>query len=169
MPLVFLLIGSVCMWVYTVSGFGQTLRRTTDALIANIQVKSLSQAQESAAMERELGVESSRDAFAGFDQTNEVSVMNKEERTEFFSQQLQHIAPDMFNEQNSPLFIRLLSNYYSGGNSKLTYALWSYVLTYPIENFNRDARDNNAYSFMMLLLMLLSISFCLGSMVFKED
>ncbi len=169
LPFVFLLVGSVCMWVYTVSGFGQTLRRTTDALIANIQVKSLSHAQESAALERELGVESARDAFAGFDQTTEVSVMNREQRTEFFSKQLQHIAPEVFNEQNSPLFIRLLSNYYNGGKSKLNYALWSYVLTYPIENFNRDAQDNNAYSFMMLLLMALSISFCLDSIVFKED
>ncbi len=169
LPLVFLLVGSICMWVYTVSGFAQTLRHTTDALIANIQVKSLSSAQESAALERELGVESVRDVFAGFDQTTNISVMNQEQRTEFLSQQLERIAPETFNEDNSPLFIRLLSNYYNGGASKLNYAVWSYVLTYPIENFNRDAQDNNAYSFMMLLLIILSISLCLGSIVFKED
>ena len=169
LPFIFLLVGCLCMWVYTVSGFGKTLRHTTDALIANMQVKSLSHAQESAMFERELGVESARDVFANFDQTTEVSVMSKEQRTEFFSKQMEHIAPDVFNAENSPLFVRLLSDYYAGGNSKLNYTLWSYVLTYPIENFNRNAQNNNAYSFMMLLLIALSISFCLGSIVFKED
>ena len=47
--------------------------------------------------------------------------------------------------------------------------LWSYILTLPIDNFNQDARNNNAYTFMMLLLMALSISFCLGTIVLGED
>ena len=51
----------------------------------------------------------------------------------------------------------------------MKYALWSYAMSLPIENFNRDAQDNSAYSFLMLLLMALSMSFCLGSIVFKED
>ena len=169
LPLVFLLVGSVTMWIYTVSGLAYTLRHTTDALIANIHVKSLSSAQISAAMERELGIDSRRDVFADFDKTSEVSVMNWEQKKAFFSAQLSRIAPDVFNEENSPLFIRLLSYYYHGGESRMKYALWSYAMSLPIENFNRDAQDNSAYSFLMLLLMALSMSFCLGSIVFKED
>ncbi len=169
LPLVFLLVGSVSMWVYTVSGLSQTVRETTEAVIANIHVRSLSSAKEAAALEREYGIESRRDVFADFDKTTEVSVMNQEQKKEFFSKQLARIAPDVFNEENSPLFIRLLSNYYHGGESKMNYARWTYAITYPIENFNQDAQDNNAYSFMMLMLMALSISFCLGSIVFKED
>lgn len=169
LPFIFLLIGCIGMWVYTVSGLAQTIRHTTNALITNIHVKTLSNAQQTAVMEHEFGLESKREVFAGFDKTTEVSIMSKEEKADFFSAQLARIAPDAFNEQNSPLFIRLLSNYYSGGESKMNYALWSYTLTYPIEVFNRDALENNSYSFMMLLLMVLSISFCLGSIVFKED
>ena len=169
LPFIFLLVGCATMWIYTVSGLAQTLRHTTDALIANIQVKSLSHAQESAAIERDLGIETRRDFFSDFDKTSEVSVMTDEQKKEFFAAQLTRIAPDVFNEQNSPLFIRLLSNYYHGGESKMNYALWSYALTYPIETFSQDAQENNAYSFMMLLLMALSICFCLNSLVFKED
>ncbi len=169
LPLLFLLIGCATMWIYTVSGLAQTVRHTTDALIANIHVKSLSSAQQTAAIERDFGIESRRDVFADFDQTTEVSVMSKEQKTEFFANQLTRIAPDVFNEQNSPLFIRLLSSYYHGGESKMNYALWSYVLTFPIENFNQDAQQNNAYTFMMLLLITMSICFCLDSIVFKED
>ena len=170
LPLVFLLVGSATMWVYTVSGLAQTVRNTTQALIANMQVRTLNVSQEQAtSLERDAGIESRRNMFANFDKTNEVSVMDREQKIAFFSAQLNRLAPDVFNEQNSPLFIRLLSNYYHGGSNKMNYALWSYAITFPIENFNQNAQDNNAYSFMMLLLILLSISYCVGSIVFKED
>lgn len=170
LPLVFLLVGCVTMWVYTVSGLAQTVRGTTEALLANIEVKTLkNNVQEAAALERDAGIESHRDAFAFFDNTSEVAMMTPEQQKEFFTAQIERVAPDTFNEQNLPLFIRLLSAYYHGGQSRVNYEIWSYALTFPVENFNKDAQNNNAYSFIMLLLMALSISFCLGSIVFKED
>ena len=157
------------MWIYTVSGLAQTVRHTTGAIISNLHVKSLSNTQEMAAVERDLGIESRRDMFTDLDQTNEVSLMKQEQKQEFFSRQLRNLAPNLFDEENSFLFIRLLSNYYHGGEGKMNVTLWSYAITFPIENFSQDAQENNAYSFMMLTLMALSISFCLGSLVFKED
>ena len=169
LPAIFLLVGSACMWVYMVSGLVQTTHQTTHAIMANIQVKTFSNIQEMAALERDLGVESHREVFAYIDQTNEVATMDKEQTQEFFSKQLNQISPNIFNEQNAPLFIRLLSDYYKGGASKMDYAIWFYALTLPIEHFNQQAPQNNAYGFLMLLLMTLSISFCLGSIVYKED
>ncbi|MBO5911819.1 MAG: hypothetical protein J6Q05_06590, partial [Elusimicrobiaceae bacterium] len=169
LPLVFLLVGSTTMWIYMVSGYVQTVRHTAQALIANIQVKSLSNAKASAQIEQDLGIESARGTFASFDKTTEVSVMTPEQKQEFFSKQLERIAPETFNEENADLFIQLLSNYYHGGESKMNAALWNHALVLPIENFSRDAANNSAYGFMMLLLMILSSCFCLGAIVFKED
>lgn len=169
MPLVFLLVGSACMWIYTVSGALTVTRNTTDALLANVEVKSLNPAYKTAQTEDALGVDPYRAAFASIDKSNEVTVLSPEKRKEFFSKKIQAVAPDVFNEENSPLFIRLLTEYHTGGESKMNTELWKFALTLPIENFNQDAQDNGAYSFMMMLLMLLSISFCLGALVFEEE
>jgi hypothetical protein len=95
--------------------------------------------------------------------------MDDEDSRAFFTRHLQLVAPEQFTEENSPLFIRLLKNYYNGGESKMNSEIWSYALTLPIDNFNRDAQSNNAYSFMMLMLMILSISFCIGTLLLGEE
>ena len=95
--------------------------------------------------------------------------MDDETAYAFFDSQLQKFAPGMFTEENSPLFIRLLKNYYNGGEDKMKMEVWSYALTLPIVNFNQNSQNNNAYTFMMLLLMTLSISFCVGTLVLGEE
>ena len=169
LPLAFLIVAGVGMWTYTVSGVPAQVHKTTDAILANMDIKDFGFAARNAEAEKELGIDSRRGAFASFDKSNPISAMTKDERKEFFAKQLERIAPALFNEQNSSLFVRLLSEYYTGGESKLNFAVWTYALTLPIENFNRDAQDNNAYAFLMLLLMLLAIGFCAGALVFNED
>ena len=169
LPLVFLLISSGCMWVYMVSGVVQTTRHTTQALLANIEVKKIDSTAQTAAIEQEYGIDSRRETFAALHKENQVSVMSPEQRQEFFTKQFERIAPDDFNEQNSALFVRLLSDYYTAGESKMNTGLWKYALTLPVETFNQDAQHNNAYAFLMLLLMVVSIGFCVEALVFVEE
>lgn len=95
--------------------------------------------------------------------------MSPEQRQEFFTKQFARIAPNAFNEQNSALFVRLLSDYYTAGESKLNTDLWEYAFTLPVETFNQDAQHNHAYAFLMLLLMVVSVGFCVGALVFVEE
>ncbi len=169
LPFVFLLVSSGCMWVYMVSGVTQTTRHTVNALLANIEVKKIDSTFQTAALEQELGYDSRREAFASLHKENQVSVMSPEQRQAFFTKQFARIAPDTFSEQNSALFVRLLSDYYTAGESKMNADLWEYALTLPVETFNQDAQHNNAYAFLMLLLMVASIGFCVGALVFVEE
>ncbi len=169
MPLLFLVISSGLMWTYMVSGAVETLRGTTQAVISNIQPKELNNLVSNTELEKELGYDSARSAFAKLNQATDISELDEEASRTFFVNKLKQIAPDAFTEQNSPVFIRLLTDYYNGGENRMKAALWSYALALPIENFNQDAQDNGAYTFLMLLLMALSISFCLGASVLDED
>ncbi len=169
LPLLFLLLSCTIMWIYTVSGVVQVTRHTTQALISNIHPKELNNIASNDEVEKELGIDSRREVFAKLDKTTDISVLNDEDSRAFFASKLQQIAPGTFTEETAPLFIRLLGNYYNGGESKMNAALWEYAITTPIEHFNRDAQDNNAYTFLMITMMLLSIGFCLGSLFLSED
>ena len=168
MPLVFLLVASASMWIYTVSGLPVALHKTTVALLTNIDIKNLDIAKQNAEMEKELGIDSRRSAFASFDKTNEISMMKADTREAFFNKQLERIAPNLFDEVNRSLFTRLLIYHYTAGESKVNWAIWNYALLLPVENFNQDAQDNGAYTFLMMLLILLGIFSC-GSAIFFEE
>ena len=168
-PLVFLLLSSAMMWIYTVSGAVQTMQTTTKALVSNIHPKNLNNTNSNTEIETEMGIHSTREVFAKINKVTDISIMDEETSNAFFNNQLQLLAPYEFTEENSPVFIRLLKNYYNGGESNMRSELWSYVLTLPIDNFNRNAKNNDAYTFMMLLLMALSIGFCVGTLVLVED
>ncbi len=169
LPLLLVLLSCGLMWTYTVSGAAETTRHTLNALTHFIHPQSLTGKQNNSEIEKELGIDSKREVFAKLDNTTDISEMDEEESYNFFAKELQQIAPNEFTEENSPLFIQLLTAYYNGGDSKMTASLWKYVLTLPIENFNKDAQENGAYAFLMLALMLLSICFCLGSLFLSEE
>lgn len=169
LPIVCLLLSCGMMWVYTVSGAARTVRNTTQAIISNIHPKALNNAVSTTEIEAELGINSKRGLFSKLNKTTDISVMDKDSSYVFFDSQLQRLAPNTFTEENSPLFIRLLRSYYNGGESKMNVELWSYALTLPIVNFNQNAQNNNAYTFLMLLLMLLSVSFCIGALLLDEE
>ncbi len=169
LPVVFLLLGSGLMWIYMVSGAAQTVRHTTEAVASTIHAKTLNNTNSNTEIEKELNISSRREVFAQLNKITDISSMDDEDSRAFFTRHLQLVAPEQFTEENSPLFIRLLKNYYNGGESKMNSEIWSYALTLPIDNFNRDAQSNNAYSFMMLMLMILSISFCIGTLLLGEE
>ncbi len=169
LPFVFLVLSVGLMWTYMVSGAARAMRNTAQAVTSTIHPKALNNNSYNNEIEKQLHIDSKREVFAKLNKVTDISSLDEESSQAFFAQQLQRVAPAQFNEENSPIFIRLLTNYYNGGESKMNTELWSYILTLPIDNFNQDARNNNAYTFMMLLLMALSISFCLGTIVLGED
>lgn len=169
LPLVFLLLSCGLMWTYTVSGVVQVTRHTTEAVVSQIHPKELNNIAQNDEIEKELGIDSRREVFARLDKTTDISILDNEESRAFFTKQLQQLAPEAFTDENRPIFIRLLTDYYNGGASKMNTSLWGYALMLPVENFNKDAQDNNAYTFLMVMLMLLSTCFCLGSLFLSED
>ena len=168
-PLVFLLVSCGFMWTYTVSGAAQTTRTTLQALTHFIHPQSLTGKTQNEEIEKLLGIESRREVFAKLDKTTDISILDDEQSKEFFTKELNKIAPNAFTAENAPLFIHLLTDYYNGGENKMKATLWSYVLSLPIEHFNQNAQENSAYTFMMMTLMLLSICFCLGSLFLSEE
>jgi len=169
LPVICLLLSCGMMWIYTVSGAAETVRNTTQAIISNIHPKALHNISANAEIESELGIQSKRDVFSKLNKETDISSMSEDASYVFFSNQLQYLAPGTFTEENSPLFIRLLKNYYNGGANKMNVELWTYALTLPIVNFNQNAQNNGAYTFLMLLLMVLSISFCVGTLLLGEE
>ncbi len=169
LPIVFLLLSSATMWIYTVSGAVRTINDTAQAVISNIHPKALNNLASNIETEIKLDIYSKRDIFSKLNKNTDISMMDDETANAFFDTQLQRFAPGAFTEENIPLFVRLLKNYYNGGEDKMKTELWGYVLTFPIANFNRNAQNNNAYTFMMLLLMTLSISLCAGTLLLGEE
>ena len=68
-----------------------------------------------------------------------------------------------------PLFIHFLQQYYHGGENKMDLSVWDYAISLPLYNFNRNAQDNNAYGFLILLLYIFGTLSCVGTLLFKEE
>ena len=48
-------------------------------------------------------------------------------------------------------------------------AVWDYAMSYPIHNFNRNAQENHAYSFLLMLLYVFGALSCAGNLFFREE
>lgn len=48
-------------------------------------------------------------------------------------------------------------------------SVWDYAISLPLYNFNRNAQDNNAYGFLILLLYIFATLSCVGTLLFKEE
>ncbi len=170
LPAVFLLVSFGSMWVYQVSGLAETTRQTLGALTANIPVKYLNQTQQTEDLQKELDFSTGQEYFAKLNKTTNISVMEPEAANQYLTNEIQRISPETFNEENTPFFVGLLSGYYrGGGESRMNYTVWSHALSFPVENFNRQAHTNHAYGFLMVLLMVQAICFCTGAFVLEEE
>ncbi|MBP5616340.1 MAG: serine/threonine protein kinase [Elusimicrobiaceae bacterium] len=170
MPLFILLLAMGCLWVYNVSGLVQTAKHTSEALVQNIDVKNLFREAPAPLPEEDYGLPNRpKSPFVAKDNTNEVSVMEDQQAHDFLATQFAVLAPNAFDEENTALFSRLLRRYYKGGQSNLNTTLWEYALTLPLHRFNQNAQTNSAYTFLMLLLMMLSVGFCVCGIFFKSE
>lgn len=170
LPALFLLLSFASMWVYQVSGFVGSARETLGALAANIDVRPLHSGPGSDEVQKELDFSTGQERFAQLNKRTNLSDMDTAAAHEYLTQEIQRIQTDTFTEENTAFFAHVLQGYYQGGGkSSLDYLLWSHALSVPIENFNRNARENHAYAFLMLLLMIQAISFCVSALVLKEE
>jgi hypothetical protein len=87
----------------------------------------------------------------------------------FLEPQVDRLAPGVFDEETKPLFLSLLVRNYQGGRSKMKVGAWDYALSYPIKNFNENAKNNNAYFFLILMLGVLGVLGCAGNVIFGDE
>ncbi len=170
LPAFFLLVSAGAMWIYMVSGFVENTRQTLNVLTSNIEVKNLRANLVDDEVRQELDYSSGQERFLAFDQKTNISEMERANARTYLANEIQRVDAELFTEANTPFFVSLLSRYYrDGGESRMDYALWMHALALPIDNFNRHARENNAYAFLMLLLMVQAICFCTGALVLDEE
>ncbi len=168
-PFLLTLLGVAGVWAYTTSGLANDINSTLEMYVHRIEVKSSTPAESNARMEDALGIRTNRRFFAHFDRTTELTYKNAEELNEFFEEQTQHIAPGLLPDELKPLFFNFLGRYYQGGESKMRLAVWDYALSFPIQNFNRNAQTNNAYFFLLALLYVFGAAGCAGTIFFGDE
>lgn len=168
-PFLLTLLGVAGVWAYATSGLAGSIGGTVDMFVNRIEVKSSSNAETTARVEQSLGLNTNRQFFAHFDRTTELTNKSAEELNVFFEEHTGRIAPGLLTPETKPLFFDLLRRYYQGGESRMKLALWDYALSYPIQNFNKNAQTNNAYFFLLALLYAFGLLGCAGTIFFGDE
>ena len=75
----------------------------------------------------------------------------------------------IFDEQLKPILVNLLTRYYRGGEDRMKAGVWEFAITLPLQNFSRDAQENDAYFFLIVLLYGLGVLGCMGTVLFREE
>ncbi|MBO4674960.1 MAG: hypothetical protein J5601_02600, partial [Elusimicrobiaceae bacterium] len=165
-----LLIAAVSgIWFYTVSGLAVSLKDTADVLVARVPVKIYSQQRKSSGTDVEKEFSAAQDRFRDIDRTNELTGLSNEEATALLSPRIDKVLPGMLDQNFKPFFAELLARYYQGGEDRIKTRVWDYALTLPIYNFNKSARENDAYFFLVAMLYLFGLLNCVGAILFKEE
>ena len=170
LPSICLLASIGCFWCYNVSGLAQHTQTTFSTLAEVIPMADPTQEQ----MQRQdqqnelLGIPTVQ-LFSAFAKTKAINYMSEEEKQKFLDNAIEEYAGPFIDQEQRPLFKNLLSIYYLSGPSKASFNIWDYAISYPIDNFNRNAQTNNAYSFLVVLLFVLAGLNCVGGILFKED
>lgn len=170
LPSICLLVCIACFWCYNVSGLAQHMQTTFSTLAEVIPMEEpdAEQRQQQENQNELLGIPSVQ-LFSAFAKTKAVNYLSDEDKYKFLDNAITQYAGIFIAPQQRPLFIHLLSIYYLSGPSKASFTIWDYAVSYPIDNFNRNAQTNNAYSFLVVLLFILAGFNCVGGILFKED
>ena len=169
LPFCLFLFAVMGVWSYMVSGLATNVSKTLQVLVANVPVESTASANAAARLEESLHLEDQRKVFYKFDRSNEFSLISNEEAAKRLEPRIEKAAPNTFDETTLPLFARLLAMYYQGGKQKMKLGTWEYAMTFPIHNFNQNAKNNNAYFFLIILLYVFGLVSCSGRIFFGED
>ena len=167
-PYFFLILAIAGIWVYATSGLVQRMDTTLKALTDRIEVKTLdsNQIQELGGL---IDITSKRSKFAKLDHANELTAKTPEEATEFLDPKIEQVAPNLFDEETKPLIIDLLTHNYQEGKSSMRLNEWDYAITLPIYNFNKNAPENDAYSFLLIMLCILGLFNCIGTIALGDE
>lgn len=170
LPSICLLASIGCFWCYNVSGLAQHTQTTFSTLAEVIPMEDPTQEQiQRQDQQNELLGIPTVQLFSAFAKTKAINYMSEEEKQKFLDNAIEEYAGPFIAQEQRPLFKNLLSIYYLSGPSKASFNIWDYAISYPIDNFNRNAQTNNAYSFLVVLLFVLAGLNCVGGILFKED
>lgn len=170
LPTICFVLSLSCFWLYNVSGFANTTQTSLDTLVSVIPMPDADAAQKARAKAQEEYLNISRPGmFKSLTSNKIINFMEEDEKNKLLTDHLNQYAGDLLGEERYPLFIDLLKTYYLVGPSKTTLKIWDYAASYPLENFNNNAKRNNAYFFLVLLLFVMAGLNCIGGILFKED
>ena len=170
MPVMLVLIGVASAWMFGVSGLFSKTMDTLDVLSANVPTFSVAamRNKKDTALQEELDIPTVNERFQ-VDKRNEFSSISLSQVAEELQDRIEKtVTPGTFDEEQLALFARLLAPYYQGGKERMKAGVWNYALTFPIRNFNENARYNDAYFFLIIMLYLLGLVGCVNA-VFKGD
>ena len=171
-PVVFFLAAIGCLWMYNVSGLHSRVETTTNTLISAIPMPQPTEEQRMSDVDTsgEEGVSFDRPGLlTDYAKNKFINYLTPAEKGKFLNETLARYGGDKIDEKYYPLFSSLLADYYLRGPKKLSWRIWDYAFSYPLENFNSHALDNHAYSFMVLILFALAMFNCASGILFKED
>lgn len=170
LPVACLLIAAIGFWCYNVSGLAYRMQTTFTTLTEIIPMPEpdAEQQQKQEEQNRLLGIPTTQ-LYSAFAKTKLVNYLSEEERYAYLENAISRYAGSLLPEEFRPMFIEFLSTYYMHGPSKVSLKIWDYAVGYPLDNFNRNAKTNHAYSFLMLVLLAMIGLVCLDSILFKED
>ena len=162
-----LAIGGI--WVYTVSGLAASLNDTMDVVVSRVPVKVFATTHQDSGTGVEASFNSGREHFQGIDRANELTNLSDEQANALLGPRIDKALPGVFDEGSKPLFMDFLTRYHRGGEGPMKTAIWEFALTLPIQNFNKDAQENDAYFFLLAMLYIFGVLGCAGTIFFKED
>lgn len=168
-PTLCLLLSLGFFWLYNVSGLAGGIQTTVQTLVKIIPMADAQQKQLGDELSKEYDKISRRGLFNAFARDKEINYMDPEQKYELLSKGISSHAGSLIAQEDYPLYISLLETYYLRGNAKTFLRIWDYASGYPLSNFNRNAQNNNAYYFLVMILFTAAGITCAGSILFKED
>lgn len=170
MPTVFVVLGCLCIWFYNLSGVPFRVEKTLKSITRHIPIQTLSAVTDKQKTTEELlGIEFKQTQFSTIDSTNETSHLSQDELNELLMKHLRKIGIEqLIPKEEMPFFLLLLKNYYQeGGKEHAKLTAWKYALRFPMRYFNENAQENDAYSWMLLMLFAIGGVSCVLSALRK--
>lgn len=169
-PALMLCLAVGSMWCYNVSGLAGRMDTTISALASKIvpdapvPTRDLTSATNSAL----------KGVFDTPSQTKmtvreSINVMPPEEKQTYLEGKIVHYAKAHVPEEYYPLFAHILGVYSLEGRNTMTFRIWDYAVSFPITNFNANAQTNDAYYFLLVLLIAFAVLSCTGHVLFREE
>lgn len=169
-PFVWTVAAVICVWGANVSGVQGRVFGTLYTITQRLDEKEPDTAKQMSQQELQDGYDSKRYVFAYLTQDTQASYLTNEEMRPFLTDKMTAVGVNaLFTDEQRPVVLRFLTDYYRGGSSKMNLDIWLYALGLPIDNFSQDSATNDAYTFMLILLFMCALGACVSSSLFEEE
>ena len=170
LPTLTFLLGLFLFWCYNISGLAYSVQKNVNTLVAVIPMEKPNSNQNDIPKPTEEYYALNRQGlFTAFASSKAINYLSLEEKQKFLENAFDKYAGPFLPKDQYPLYIDILINYYMSGPSKTAITIWNYAFSYPLENFNQNAKTNHAYDFLVMLLFAMAACHCLGGILFRED